>query len=44
LADAVKSRSKLPATLLVLTREQAIALAGSGLRVMPAYAWMLAEH
>jgi hypothetical protein len=44
LADAAKSRSKLPATLLVLAQEQAIALAGSGLRVMPAYEWMLAEH
>ena len=44
LADAAKSRSKLPATLLVLTQEQTIALAGSGLRVMPAYAWMLAQH
>jgi len=29
---------------LVMTQEQAIALAGSGLRVMPAYEWMLAEH
>jgi len=44
LADAAKSRSKLPATLLVLTQEQAIALAGNGLRVVPAYEWMLAEH
>ena len=44
LADAAKSRPKLPATLLVLTQEQAIALAGSGLQVMPAYEWMLAEH
>ena len=44
LADAAKSRSKLSATLLVLTQEQAIALAGSGLQVMPAYEWMLAEH
>jgi predicted AAA+ superfamily ATPase len=44
LADAAKSRSKLPATLLVLTQEQAMALAESGLRVMPAYEWMLAEH
>lgn len=44
LTDAAKSRSKLPATLLVLTQEQVIALAGSGLRVMPAYEWMLAEH
>ena len=44
LADAAKSRPKLPATLLVLTQEQAIALASSGLRVMPAYEWMLAEY
>lgn len=44
LADAAKSRSKLPATLLVLTQEQAMARAESGLRVMPAYEWMLAEH
>ena len=44
LADAAKSRSKLLATLLVLTQEQVIALAGSGLRVMPAYEWMLAQH
>ena len=44
LADAVKTQSKLPAALLVLTQEQAIALAGSGLRVMPAYEWMLVEH
>ena len=44
LADAAKTQSKLPAALLVLTREQAIALAGSSLRVMPAYEWMLAEH
>jgi len=44
LADAAKSRSKLPATLLVLTQEQAIALAGNGLRVVPAYEWMLAEY
>ncbi len=44
LADAAKSRSKLSATLLVLTQEQSIALADSGLRVMPAYEWMLAEH
>ncbi len=44
LADAAKSRSKLPATLLVLTQEQVIALAGSGLRVVPAYEWMLAQH
>ena len=44
LVDAAKGRSKLPATLLVLTQEQVIALAGSGLRVLPAYEWMLAEH
>ena len=44
LVDAAKGRSKLPATLLVLTQEQVIALAGSGLHVMPAYEWMLAEH
>lgn len=44
LTDAAKSQSKLPATLLVLTQEQAIALTGSGLHVMPAYEWMLAEH
>ena len=44
LADAAKSRSKLLATLLVLTQEQVIALAGSGLRVMPAYEWMLAQY
>lgn len=44
LADAAKNRPKLPATMLVLMQEQAIALAGSGLRVMPAYEWMLAEH
>jgi hypothetical protein len=44
LVDAAKSWSKLPATLLVLTQEQVIALAGSGLRVVPAYEWMLAEH
>jgi len=44
LADAAKLQSKLPAALLVRTQEQAIALAGSGLRVMPAYEWMLAEQ
>ena len=44
LADAAKKHSKLPATLLVLTQEQAIALTGSGLRVIPAYEWMLAKH
>ena len=44
LADAAKTQPKLPAVLLVLTQEQAIALAGSGLRVMPAYEWMLVEH
>ena len=44
LADAAKTQSKLPASLLVLTQEQVIALAGSGLRVMPAYEWMLAEQ
>ena len=44
LADAAKTQRKLPAVLLVLTQEQAIALAGSGLRVMPAYEWMLEEH
>jgi hypothetical protein len=44
LADAAKTEPKLPATLLVLTQEQAIALAGNGLRVLPAYEWMLVEH
>jgi len=44
LADAAKARSKLPAALLVLTQEQAIALAGSGLTVTPAYEWMLADE
>ena len=44
LVDAAKTRPKLPAALLVLTREQAIALAGSGLRAMPAYEWMLGER
>lgn len=44
LTDAAKNLSKLPAMLLVLTQEQAIALDGSGLRVRPAYEWMLAEH
>jgi len=44
LADAANTHSKLPAVLLVLTQEQAIALAGSGLRVMSAYEWMLAEQ
>jgi len=44
LTDAAKSQSKLSAALLVMTQEQTIALAGSGLRVMPAYEWMLAEH
>jgi len=44
LADAAKSGLKLSATLLVLTQEQAIALASSGLRVMPAYEWMLVQH
>jgi hypothetical protein len=29
---------------MVLTQEQAIALTNSGLRVMPAYEWMLAEQ
>jgi predicted AAA+ superfamily ATPase len=44
LADAAKTQPKLPALLLVLTQEQMIALAGRGLRVMPAYEWMLAEQ
>lgn len=44
LADAAKTQPKLPAVLLVLTQEQAIALAASGLRVIPAYEWMLEEH
>ena len=44
LADAAKTRPKLSAALLVLTQEQAIALAGSGLRAMPAYEWMLGER
>lgn len=44
LADAAKSLAKLPAALLVLTQEQAIALAGGGLHAMPAYEWMLAQH
>jgi hypothetical protein len=42
LADAARTQPKLPAALLVLTQEQAIALAESGLRVMSAYEWMLA--
>ena len=44
LGDAEKTLSKVPATLLVLTQEQVIALSGSGLRVVPAYEWMLAEQ
>jgi len=44
LADTAKTQPKLPAALLVLTQEQVIALAGSGLRVKPAYEWMLEEH
>ena len=44
LADAAQTHSQIPATLLVLTQEQVIALAGSGLRVMTAYEWMLGEQ
>ena len=44
LADAAKTQPKLPAALLVLTQKQAIALAGSGFKVMPAYEWMLGQR
>lgn len=44
LADAHKTLPQLPASLLVLSQEQVIALAGSGLRVTPAYEWMLEER
>jgi predicted AAA+ superfamily ATPase len=44
LADAARGQSKLPAALLVLTQEQAIALERSAVRALPAYEWMLAEH
>ena len=43
LVDAAQTLPKLPAALLVLTQEQAIALTSSGLAVMPAYEWMLTE-
>ena len=44
LADSAKANPKLPAALLVLTQEQSIAFAGTGLSVMPAYERMLAEQ
>ncbi|MGB8326757.1 MAG: ATP-binding protein [Steroidobacteraceae bacterium] len=41
LASALKENPKLPAALLVLTQEQAMALSGEPFRIVPAYAWML---
>ncbi|MGB8327325.1 MAG: hypothetical protein WCE48_07075, partial [Steroidobacteraceae bacterium] len=41
LASALKENPKLPAVLLVLTQEQAVALSGEPFRIVPAYAWML---
>jgi uncharacterized protein len=43
LASASKAAPKMPAALLVLTQEQAVALAGNAFRVLPAYEWMLGE-
>ncbi len=43
LASASKAAPKMPAALLVLTQEQAAALAGNEFSVLPAYEWMLGE-
>ncbi len=40
---AAQTTPKLPATLLVLTQEQVIALGDQPVRVRPAYEWMLTE-
>jgi uncharacterized protein len=38
---ALKENPKVPAALLVLTQEQAVALAPAPFRIVPAYEWML---
>jgi len=41
LSSASKENPKVPANLLVLTQEQAVALAGEPFAVIPAYEWLL---
>jgi predicted AAA+ superfamily ATPase len=43
LGSAVKENPKLPAALLVLTQEQAVALSAEPFRIVPAYEWMLEQ-